>query len=100
MALQLLRLAPERFDYAVQLSGFVVQGENAGDADLAREPVPVFWGRGTLDDTIPPSAVDRTARWLPEHSALDARIYEGLGHGISPLELGDISTFIRAQLTR
>ncbi|GIT79834.1 phospholipase/carboxylesterase [Leifsonia sp. LS1] len=100
MALQLLRLAPERFDYAVQLSGFMVQGEHAGDADLAREPVPVFWGRGTHDDTIPPSAVDRTARWLPGHSALDARIYEGLGHGISSIELGDISTFIRAQLTR
>lgn len=98
MALQLLRLAPERFDYAVQLSGFVVQGGQEGDDALRRDPVPVFWGRGTLDDTIPASSIDRTAAWLPEHSALDARIYEGMGHGISPLELGDISKFIRAQL--
>lgn len=100
LALQLLRLAPERFDYAVQLSGFVVQGEQEGDAALAQDPVPVFWGRGTLDDTIPASSIGRTADWLPEHTVLDARIYEGMGHGISPLELGDISTFIRAQLTR
>jgi phospholipase/carboxylesterase len=100
MALQLLRLAPERFEYAVQLSGFVVQGEQEGDAALTRDPVPVFWGRGTMDDTIPSASIDRTAEWLPEHSALDARIYEGLGHGISPLELGDISTFIRARLPR
>ncbi len=100
MALQLLRLAPERFDYAVQLSGFVVQGEQEGDDTLRRDPVPVFWGRGTLDDTIPASSIDRTAAWLPEHSALDARIYEGMGHSISPLELGDISKFIRAQLPR
>lgn len=100
MALQLLRLAPERFDYAVQLSGFVVQGEQEGDARLAASPVPVFWGRGTLDDTIPAASIERTAGWLPDHSALDARIYEGMGHGISPLELGDISTFIRTQLAR
>ena len=53
-----------------------------------------------MDDTIPAASIDRTAAWLPGHSALDARIYEGLGHGISPLELGDISTFIRAQLPR
>jgi phospholipase/carboxylesterase len=98
MALQLLRLAPERFDYAVQLSGFVVQGEHDGDTALAENRVPVFWGRGTIDDTIPASAVDRTEAWLPGHSALDARIYEGLGHGISPLELGDIATFLRTHL--
>lgn len=100
MALQLLRHAPARFDYAVQLSGFVVQGSQPGDAELAQADVPVFWGRGTLDDTIPPASLDRTAEWLPEHSALDARIYEGMGHAISPLELGDISSFIRAHLPR
>ncbi len=98
MALQLLRLAPERFGYAVQLSGFVVQGAQEGDAELERRRVPVFWGRGTLDEVIPPNSIERTEEWLPAHSSLDARIYEGLGHGISPLELGDISAFIRAHL--
>ena len=100
MALQLLRLAPERFDFAVQLSGFVVKGEQPNDVELAEARVPVFWGRGTLDDTIPAASLQRTADWLPEHSALDARIYEGMGHAISPLELGDFSTFIRGHLPR
>lgn len=100
LALQLLRLAPERFDYAVQLSGFVVQGSQQGDAELAERRPPVFWGRGTLDESIPATSLDRTTEWLPQHSSLDARIYEGLGHGISPLELGDISVFIRDNLPR
>jgi phospholipase/carboxylesterase len=100
MALQLLRLAPERFDYAVQLSGFVVQNDGEQDADLAERRTPVFWGRGTLDDTIPPASIARTSEWLPDHSALDARIYEGLGHSISTRELADISAFIRLHLRR
>jgi phospholipase/carboxylesterase len=100
LAVQLLRLAPERFDFAVMLSGFVVQGAAEGDALLAERRPPVFWGRGTHDDTIPAASIARADEWLPEHSDLDARIYEGLAHGISPLELGDISSFIRAHLPR
>jgi phospholipase/carboxylesterase len=98
LALQLLRLAPERFEYAVQLSGFVVHGEQAGDAELTDTRVPVFWGRGTLDEVISSDAVDRTSDWLPEHSTLDARIYEGMGHNISSAELADVSAFIRSVL--
>lgn len=100
LALQLMRLAPERFDYVVQLSGFVTGGHQEGDAQLARKRVPVFWGRGTGDETIPAVSLDRTSDWLPAHSALDARIYEGVGHAISPIELGDISAFIRTHLPR
>lgn len=100
MALQLMRLAPERFDFAVVLSGFAVQGAEDGDAVLAARRPPVFWGRGTHDDTIPSTSIARAEEWLPDHSSLDARIYEGLGHGISPLELGDISSFIRTNLPR
>ncbi|MFF1879823.1 alpha/beta hydrolase [Leifsonia sp. NPDC058230] len=98
MALQLLRLAPERFGYAVQLSGFVVQGDQAGDARLAANRVPVFWGRGTLDEATPVSSISRTTEWLPEHADLDARIYEGMGHAISSRELADVSGFIRRHL--
>ncbi|WP_431278184.1 alpha/beta hydrolase [Leifsonia poae] len=98
MALQLLRLAPERFDYAVQLSGFAVQGEQPGDARLVENRIPVFWGRGTLDETIPTASITRTAEWLPDHSELDARIYEGMGHSISSRELTDVSGFIRRHL--
>ncbi|WP_434318428.1 alpha/beta hydrolase [Leifsonia sp. P73] len=100
LAIQLMRLAPERFDFAVTLSAFVVQGAEDGDTALADRRLPVFWGRGTHDDTIPAAGVARAAAWLAAHTDLDARIYEGLGHGISPLELGDISSFIRAHLPR
>ncbi|WP_426625191.1 alpha/beta hydrolase [Leifsonia sp. McL0607] len=100
LAVQLMRLAPERFDFAVILSGFVVQGRTEGDAALAEGRPPVFWGRGTHDDTVPAASIARAEQWLPEHTSLDARIYEGLGHGISTLELGDISSFIRAHLPR
>jgi phospholipase/carboxylesterase len=97
-ALQLLRVAPERFAYAVMLSGFVVGGSHAGDAALAAAMPPVFWGRGTLDQVIPPFAIQATEEWLPGHSSLTARIYEDVAHGISNAELRDVSAFISAQL--
>jgi len=95
MALQLIRHAPARFAATVSLSGFVVAGEHPGDAELARVRPPVFWGRGTDDPVIPNEAVDRTARWLPEHADATIRIYEGLGHSISTPELGDLVSFLR-----
>jgi len=97
MALQLLRQAPDRFAFAVQLSGFVASASNAGDAVLAETRLPVFWGRGTADPIIPASAVDRTQAWLPEHSTLTERIYEGMAHSVSQAELSDVVAFLRAQ---
>jgi phospholipase/carboxylesterase len=95
MALQLMRLAPERFGYAVQLSGFAVMGEEPGDVQLAMHRPPVFWGRGSVDEAIPHAAIERTTDWLPSHSTLDARVYEGMAHSVSPRELADVSGFIR-----
>lgn len=97
-ALQLLRLAPQRFDYAVMLSGFVVGASHPGDAALAAVMPPVFWGRGTLDQIIPPVAIQTTEQWLPEHTTLTERIYEDVAHGISNAELKDVTAFISAQL--
>ncbi|WP_104135331.1 MULTISPECIES: alpha/beta hydrolase [unclassified Cryobacterium] len=97
MALQLLRMAPDRFSFAVNLSGFVASGPQSGDARLAERPLPVFWGRGTVDGVIPASAVTRTQAWLPGHSTLTERIYEGLPHSISQAELGDVVNFLRTQ---
>jgi phospholipase/carboxylesterase len=94
MALQLLRHAPERFAYAVQLSGFVIEGGHPGDAALTEIMPPVLWGRGTADPVIPEEFIALTQEWLPEHSSLETRTYEGLAHGISGPELGDISAFI------
>jgi len=95
MALQLMRRAPDRFAFAVQLSGFVSPGASTGDERLAERRPPVFWGRGTADPVIPGVAVDRTQAWLPAHSTLTERIYEGMGHSVSQAELADIVSFLR-----
>ncbi|MWC00202.1 alpha/beta hydrolase [Agromyces seonyuensis] len=96
MALELLRLDPDRFSYAVNLSGFALPGEREADGRLEQDALPVFWGRGTADQVIAADAIAGTIDWLPAHSTLDARIYEGLAHGISQPELADVVGFIRA----
>ena len=95
MALQLIRHAPSRFRATVALSGFVAAGANEGDAELGFVKPPVFWGRGTLDQVIPADAIERTDAWLPDHATATVRIYEGLGHSISPAELHDFNAFLR-----
>ena len=95
VAMQTLRHAPDRFDFVVQLSGYVTGGEAPGDDELTRLRPEVFWGRGTEDEVIPPRAIQHTEQWLPEHSTLDARIYESLPHAVSQAELSDIGAFIR-----
>lgn len=98
MTIELLRAAPERFSFAVNLSGYAAVGQQPGDAALAALRPPVFWGRGTLDDVIPADAVRHTTEWLPDHTRLVGRIYEGLPHAISQQELADVRGFIERQL--
>jgi len=97
MSIQLLRHAPERFAFAVSLAGFVVPGQAPADDRLAQLAPPVFWGRGTHDEVIPSSFIEATQRWLPHHSTLTTRIYEGLGHSVSEPELADVLAFLRAR---
>jgi phospholipase/carboxylesterase len=96
MVLQLMRTAPTRFGFGVQLSGYVVAGDAAGDAELARIRPPVFWGRGTVDTVIAAHSIARTAAWMPAHTDADIRVYEGLSHAISPQELSDVAAYIRS----
>ncbi|WP_430591658.1 alpha/beta hydrolase [Humidisolicoccus flavus] len=95
MSLQLARLAPERFDFLVQLSGFVAAGEHEGDARLrAMSPqIPTFFGRGTLDTVIGPAAVARTVPWMHEHLDTHEHTYR-IPHSINAHELGDIVVFL------
>jgi phospholipase/carboxylesterase len=93
-ALQLMRLAPERFSYVVALSGFLAGIHHAGDEELTRVRPPLFWGRGTLDRVIPQQAITITEDWLPAHSSLESHIYEDVAHGVSGQEMRDINTFI------
>lgn len=94
MAMQLMRYRPEEFAYAVNLSGFAIPSDHAGDAVLEERKPPVFWGYGTVDRVIDPGFIAYTDAWLPDHARLTRRIYEGLAHGISQQELADIAAFV------
>ncbi|KJQ54002.1 alpha/beta hydrolase [Microbacterium sp. SA39] len=94
VALQALRLDPERFGAVAALSGYVSPGELPRDDELRELRPAVFWGRGTNDDVIPPALVDHTAQWLPDHSELSGRVYTGLTHSISEEELADVHVFL------
>ena len=96
IALQVLRLAPDRIAATVALSGFVAGGVHPGDTALAELKPKVFWGRGTADQVITAAAVERTAEWLPAHADATIRIYEGVGHSISSPELKDFVAFLSA----
>lgn len=98
MAVHLLRRAPERIAFAVNLAGFVVSGGQPADAALASQRPPVFWGRGDADLVIGPAAVARSDPWLQEHTALTARVYPGVGHTISQEELDDVVGFLEARV--
>ncbi|MEJ1088612.1 alpha/beta fold hydrolase [Microbacterium sp. Mu-80] len=94
VSLQALRLAPERIDAVVALSGYAAAGELPLDATLRESRPPVFWGRGSHDDVIPDALVAHTAQWLPDHSELSGRVYPGLTHSISEQELADVGVFL------
>jgi len=98
ISLQALRLAPSRFSYIVNLSGFALPGVVHGDTALESSPTPVFWGRGTLDQVIQPAYIAHTSDWLPSHSTLTERIYEDVPHAVSGPELSDVSAFVQAAL--
>ncbi len=97
MGLQLMRSAPELVDFVVSIAGFVLPGDRPGDEQLRESRPPVFWGRGTLDSVIPRDAIAYTQSWLPQHSSLDERIYEGLAHSVSEAELRDVVAFLHEQ---
>lgn len=93
LGLQLARRHPESVDRLVFLASMAVPGPQPGD-DALRD-LPVFWGRGDADDVIPPAGVAHTLEWLPPRVRLTARVYPGLGHGISEDLLADVVAFLR-----
>ena len=98
VAIQALRLQPDRFAFVVNLSGYATPGALPLDGVLAESRPPVFWGRGTRDDVIPAALVAHTTEWLPEHSDLSGRVYSGLTHSVSEQELADVAAFLQKQL--
>lgn len=101
ISVQALRLDPGRFSFAVNLAGYADPGELAGDDELTELKLPVFWGRGSRDEVIPDALIEHTKQWLPHHSKLSGRVYEGLTHSVSEAELQDVAAFIAGvDLTR
>lgn len=98
VALQAMRLQPERFAFVVNLAGYADPHPLPGDDVLAESKPPVFWGRGALDQVIPPERVEHTVQWLPAHSDLRGRVYPALGHSVSQDELDDVVAFLRTHL--
>jgi phospholipase/carboxylesterase len=94
VAIQAMRRDPDRIAAAVNLSGYAAPGDLPGDAVLRERRTPVFWGRGTNDDVIPPALVAHTAQWLPDYSELSGRVYQGLTHSVSEDELADVRRFL------
>ncbi len=98
IALQSMRLRPERFAFAINLSGYAAAGELPTDAALAKRRPPVFWGRGTHDEVIPAPLIEHTTAWLPGVVDLSGRVYTGLGHAVSQEEMIDLGVFLRKRL--
>lgn len=94
MVTSLLRMQPDRFACGVNCSGFVAPGEFGGDEALAAVRPPLFWGRDEADPIIDESRVALTSQWAPAHTALEAKLYDGILHGIGAEELVDISRFL------
>lgn len=95
IALELLRLAPDRFARTAVLAGFIPTRSHPGDGRVAELRPEVFWGRGDLDAVIPAEAIAETERWLFAHTRLTARVYAGLGHSVSIEEVTDAAQFLR-----
>ncbi|PDQ35233.1 MAG: hypothetical protein B5766_07245 [Candidatus Lumbricidophila eiseniae] len=95
IAVELLRRAPDRYQFVVMLSGFVITAPQPNDPALADTKPPVLWGRGTEDRVIPPPLIAHSHDWLSAHTTLTERIYENLGHSVSPLELAEVTAFLR-----
>lgn len=98
LGLQLLRRHPSRAHALAMLASSRYPEADPGDAAMAASPPPVFWGRGTADQVIPASRISDTADWLPRHSRLTERVYEGLGHGVSDAMLADVVAFLDVNL--
>lgn len=98
VAVQLLRIHPERYRAVVSLSGFNAPGQVPGTAPaddrLADFDIPVFYTYGKLDGVIPKYELFATAAWLEEHTWLKTKSYHGLDHNVSLEEFADLRQWL------
>ncbi|WP_033799855.1 alpha/beta hydrolase [Tropheryma whipplei] len=114
MCMELLRAAPEKFDFAVNISGFVWGPPRRDDSVLAgglekrvrygdslvteRRRTEVFWGLGKEDTILPYKVWEATQAWLLSVTNPEIRIYPELAHKICDEEVRDISSFLLRHL--
>ena len=98
LAIQLLRVHPERYAASISLSGFLAPGIVAGsapaDSRIAELNIPVFYGYGKNDTVIPMPELFATAAWLDEHTFLTSKSYRGLDHAVSLNEFSDLRDWL------
>lgn len=100
VALDLLRLAPRRFAYVGQMSGFIMDGRRGASTELARRRPPAFSAHGGRDEVIPSRDVRATSAWLRRHTDVAEYHYPDLDHRIADDVLLDAAAFIeRVQTT-
>ena len=95
MVLQLMRHAPERFAYGVQLAGFLVKRLSIGRRGAGPCPSTRILGRGALDTVIPRQSIGRTQCWMETHTRPEGVVYRGLGHEIAGAEVTDFARSLR-----
>lgn len=96
MVTELFRTSPAAFRKGVVLSGFSVTGERPADRLLARMKPPFYWGYDPHEHTITQGAMFRTSEWLPKHTTLTTRTFDGMGHSVWPEELEEAAAFLSA----
>ena len=96
--MQALRLEPERFAFAVNLSGYATPGDCPA---MRRSPSAARRCSGGAEraTTSSPSSSSSTRRsGFPTHVDLSGRVYPGLTHSVSEQELDDVRVFLEKQL--
>lgn len=106
LATSVARHVPDAITAVVGLSGFVVpvaQDDAAAgffrDTELREQPLRMFWGRDPQDPVIPERLVDVTAHWVVDHAEVTKVHYRGIGHGVSPQEIGHVKEYLQHVLS-
>ncbi|ANF56983.1 alpha/beta hydrolase [Halotalea alkalilenta] len=90
MAAEVLISAPERFDGAALLSGFLVDDTRRVELDGAN----VLVIHGDADARVPPQHGERTARWFERQGATTSwSLHPSLGHGIDAEVLDELNAW-------
>src|SRR3954471_18808616 len=88
--LQLMRRAPDRFDFGVQLAGFVVNDAQPGDQLHAHRRPPSSGGAARLIPVIPGQAIVRTRSWMAARTSPQEVVYPRMGHDVARREVTDL----------